>query len=113
MELKAMSYINPAQAVSIDNIYKTEFKKKCSYAPLGSEERCSFNAYISPFVDDNSVYIRLKWSYQNDEGFIGVAEKYYCVEQFGLVKTLEEKYPSWGFEERMNLITKLQKLDWL
>jgi hypothetical protein len=113
MELKATEKINPAQAVSIDNIYKTEFKKKCSFAPLGSEERCSFNAYISPFVDDNCVYIRLKWSYQNDEGFIGVAEKYYCVDEFGLVKTLEKKYPSWGFEERMNLITKLQKLDWL
>lgn len=112
MELKATEKINPAQAVSIQKIYDTEYKEKCSFSPIGSEKRCSFTAYISPFVDDMCIYVNLQWSYQNDEGYIGIAEKYYCIEEFGNILTLQEKYPSWGFEERMNLITKLQKLNW-
>lgn len=112
MELTATNKINPVQAISIDKIFKTEFKEKCSFAPIGSEEKCNFNAYVSPYVNDFSIYVRLLWSYQNDEGYIGVAQKYYCVDEFGNVKTLEEQFPSWGFEEQMKLITRLQKLKW-
>jgi hypothetical protein len=112
MELKATEKINVVQSVTIQLIYDTEFKEKCSFAPIGSEKRCSFVAYISPYENDKSIYIMMEWAFQDDDGYIRTALKYYCVEEFGRKLTLEEKYPSWGFEEQMKLITKLQKLNW-
>jgi hypothetical protein len=113
MELKSIEYINPIQAIEIEKIYKGEFKELCKFSVIGSEERCSFTAYVIPEADDKIIYIRLVWSYQNDEGYIGVNEKFYCVEEFGAVQTFEEKYIDLDYPQKMSIFSKLQKLDWL
>jgi hypothetical protein len=112
MYLKSINGISSAQKCSIAKIRHTEYEEKLRNTPIGGEDRCSFGVYISPYVNDFCVYVRLKWGYLTDEYFFDSKIKYYCIDEFGVVLPLDEKYSTWGFEQKTHFEIQLQKIDW-
>jgi hypothetical protein len=100
------------QAEAIDSIYNNEFKPLLHNAPSTKESQCNFEACISPYLDDKCVYLKFIWAYQNEDGFVGVAENYYCIEEDGTSQLLNRKYPYWRVEGLITFVNRLRTLNW-